>query len=463
MKPVLYFAALVGLALSTSSTFAAPTQTAQLLYQNNCAICHGANMEGGIGPTLLQHKWLHGEPSKVNLRKVISDGVPDKGMPTWSQTLSSADIDQLADYVATYANVIPAARNGVSQVTPIPDLAGFKLPKGFHISVYADGVPAARALAVSDSGIVYVGSRAAGKIYALVPKAGQGTADVVVIAEKLQAPIGVTLVNGALYVAEISRVIRFDDIDKRYASKPSFTVVKADIPNEKAHGEKVIKLGPDGKLYIPAGAPCNVCDKENSPYSKIYRMDPDGSHFEEYARGIRNTVGFAFHPKTGALWFTDNGPDRLGDNMPSCELNLAPKAGLHFGFPYCHGGVVPDPKFANGRNCDEFVAPVAKLGPHVAPLGLAFYTGTQFPPTYQGNLFVAEHGSWNRPNRIGYRIALITLYGDKVVSDTPFLEGFLRGEAVVGRPADVAVLADGSMLVSDDYGGRVWRITYDGK
>jgi len=462
MKLLPRLAALVSLALSTSSVYAAPTQAAQQLYQNNCAACHGANMEGGVGPTLLQHKWLHGEPMRANLRKVISDGVPEKGMPTWARTLSGSDIDQLAEYVATYANVIPAARNGVSQVTPIPDVGGFKLPKGFHIGVYADGVPAARALAVSDSGIVYVGSRAAGKVYALVPSPDSTTAKVVVIAEKLQAPIGVTLVNGALYVAEIGRVIRFDQIDKRYASKPSFAIVKADIPNEKAHGEKVIKLGPDGKLYIPAGAPCNVCDKENTPYSKIYRMNPDGSNFEEYARGIRNTVGFAFHPKTGALWFTDNGPDQLGENTPSCELNLAPTPGLHFGFPYCHGGVVPDPKFANGHSCDEFVQPVAKLGPHVAPLGLAFYTGKQFPESYQGNLFVAEHGSWNRPNRIGYRIALITLYGDKVVSDTPFLEGFLRGEAVVGRPADVAILADGSMLISDDYGGRVWRITYDG-
>lgn len=461
MKPTAHHAALLGLALSTSAA-GAPALTAQQLYQNNCAVCHGANLEGGVAPTLLQHKWVHGEPTKLNLQKVISNGVPDKGMPTWSAVLSAAEIERVADYVATFANVIPAARNGVSQVTPVPDLAGFKLPKGFHISVYADGVPAARALAVSASGVVYVGSRAAGKVYALVPGGDGATASVVVIAEKLQAPIGVTLVNGALYVAEIGRVIRFDDIDKRYANKPRFSVVKADIPNDKAHGEKVIKLGPDGKLYLPVGAPCNVCDKEDAPHSKIWRMDPDGSHFEEYARGIRNTVGFAFHPETKALWFTDNGPDNLGDNSPSCELNVAPRAGLHFGFPYCHGGVLPDPTFANGRTCDGFVPPVAKLGPHVAPLGLTFYTGTQFPAAYRGSLFVAEHGSWNRPNRIGYRIALLTLYGDKVVSDTPFLEGFLRGEAVVGRPADVAVLADGSMLVSDDYGGRVWRITYDG-
>lgn len=463
MKFIAYPSVLLGLTFCASGAGAAPEVPAAQLYQNNCAVCHGANMEGGVGPTLVQHKWLHGEPTRANLQKVIGNGVPDKGMPSWSPSLKSSEIEALADYIATYANVIPAARNGVSQVTPVPDLSGFKLPKGFHLSVYADGVPAARALAVSETGVVYVGSRAAGKVYALVPNAGRTTASVVVIAEKLEAPIGLTLVNGALYVAEISRVIRFDDIDKRYASKPSFTVVKADIPNDKAHGEKIIKLGPDGKLYMPVGAPCNVCDKENDPHSKIYRMDLDGSHFEEYARGIRNTVGFAFHPKTGALWFTDNGPDNLGDNAPSCELNVAPKPGLHFGFPYCHGGVLPDPTFANGHTCDEFVAPVAKLGPHVAPLGLAFYTSTQFPRAYQGNLFVAEHGSWNRPNRIGYRVALITLYGDKVVSDTPFLEGFLRGEAVVGRPADLAVLADGSMLVSDDYGGRVWRITYDGK
>ena len=464
MKPIAFFATACSLWLATVTVaFAASDVAAQQLYQNNCAACHGANMEGGVGPTLLQHKWLHGEPTKANLAKIIRDGVPDKGMPSWSAVLKEADIDALAGHLAVYAQMAPAGRHGVSQVTPIPDLSGFKLPKGFHISVYADGVPAARALAVSESGIVYVGSRAAGKVYALVPSADRATASVVVIADKLDAPIGLTLADGALFVAEIGRVIRFDDIDKRYAGKPSFKVVKADIPNDRAHGEKVIKLGPDGKLYLPVGAPCNTCNKEEAPHAKIWRMNLDGSNFEEYARGIRNTVGFAFHPQTKALWFTDNGPDNMGDNAPSCELNVAAKAGLHFGFPYCHGGVVPDPKLANGRTCDEFVAPAAQLGPHVAPLGLAFYTGSQFPSAYRHQVFVAEHGSWNRPNRIGYRISLTTLYGNKVVSVTPFLEGFLRGEAVVGRPADVAVLSDGSMLVSDDYGGRVWRITYEGK
>ncbi|USX25352.1 PQQ-dependent sugar dehydrogenase [Oxalobacteraceae bacterium OTU3CINTB1] len=463
-------------ALMIPAVHAGPTLNARQLYQNNCAACHGANMEGASAPTLGQHNWLHGAPTAANLRKVIAQGVPEKGMPSWSAILSTQQIGLLADYIAghakttaaapvltSWAKVAPATGQPVAQVTPIPDLAGFKLPAGFHINVYANGLPAARAMAVSSSGIVYVGSRAAGKVYAMVPNADKITAKVVVIAEGLDAPIGLTLLNGALYVAEIGRIIRFDDIDKRYMTKPSFAVVKADIPNDKWHGEKVIKAGPDGKLYMPVGAPCNVCETEDKPHAKIWRMNPDGSQFEEYARGIRNTVGFAFHPKTNALWFTDNGRDNLGDNSPSCELNVAPKPGLHFGFPYCHGGVVPDPELSGGRSCDEFEAPVAKLGPHVAPLGLSFYNATQFPEAYQGNLFVAEHGSWNRSKKIGYRVELITLYDNKMVSDTPFLDGFIRGEQVVGRPVDIAVIADGSVLISDDYGGRVYRVSYDGK
>jgi glucose/arabinose dehydrogenase len=470
-------ATIASLAFATASAQAAApdaTVAAEKLYQAHCAVCHGANREGAIGPTLGAHAWLHGAPTKANLVKVIGKGVPEKGMPAWSPALNAAQIGQLADYLAARAATVAVAKPAATPATAaapaakaipgVPDLDGFKLPKGFRIAVYADKLPTARGLAVSDSGIVYVGSRNAGKIYALVDHGNKHVADeVVVVAEGLSNPIGVTLLNGALYVAEIGRVIKFDDIDRRYAHKPAYTVVKGDLPDDKWHGEKVIKAGPDGKLYVPVGAPCNVCNKEDDKHSKIWRMNPDGSHFEEYARGIRNTVGFAFHPTTKALWFTDNGRDEMGDNMPSCELNVAPKAGLHFGFPYCHGGAVPDPDFANGRSCEEFEAPVAKLGPHVAPLGLTFYTGTQFPVAYRNSVFVAEHGSWNRSSKIGYRVSLITLYGSKVVTDTPFLEGFLRGEEVVGRPVDVAVLADGSMLVSDDFGGRVYRISYDAK
>ncbi|MGO4469856.1 PQQ-dependent sugar dehydrogenase, partial [Pseudoduganella sp. RAF53_2] len=248
-----------------------------------------------------------------------------------------------------------------------------------------------------------------------------------------------------------------------YASKPSYKVIKDDLPKETWHGEKYIKAGPDGKLYVPIGAPCNVCNKEDEAYSKIWRMNPDGSNWEMVARGVRNTVGFNWHPLTKEMWFTDNGRDEMGDNTPSCELNYAPKTGMHFGFPYCHGGVVPDPDFANGRKCEEFTPPAAKLGPHVAPLGMAFYTGTAFPQAYRNQLFIAEHGSWNRANKIGYQVRLITLYNNQVVSDTAFIDGFLQGEEVSGRPVDVAMLADGSMLVSDDYANRVYRITYTGK
>jgi glucose/arabinose dehydrogenase len=240
-------------------------------------------------------------------------------------------------------------------------------------------------------------------------------------------------------------------------------VVKGDLPNDKWHGEKVIKAGPDGKLYIPVGSPCNTCDRDDEVYSKIWRMNPDGSGWEMVANGIRNTVGFAWHPVTKDLWFTDNGPDEMGDNNPSCELNVAPKTGMHFGFPYCHGGVVPDPKFGAGRGCAQFTPPVAKLGPHVAPLGLAFYTGTQFPAQYRNQVFVAEHGSWNRTQKIGYKVSLVTLQGNQEVTTTTFIDGFLQGDDVSGRPVDIAIADDGAMLISDDHAGKIYRVTYTGK
>lgn len=340
-------------------------------------------------------------------------------------------------------------------------LSALKLPKGFQIAVYADKVEGARELAVTDSGLVFVGSQKAGKVYALVDTNHNGVADkVVTVAEGLNNPNGVALLNDALYVGEISRIIKFDNIEQTYASKPAYKVVKADLPTEAWHGAKYIKAGPDGKLYIPIGAPCNVCDKEDAPHSKIWRMNPDGSHWELFARGVRNTVGFTWHPQTREMWFTDNGRDEMGDNMPSCELNVAPKPGLHFGFPYCHGGVLPDPQFGKGKSCDAYVPPVAALGPHVAPLGLAFYTGSQFPEQYRNQLLIAEHGSWNRSSKIGYQVRLVTLYGNKVVSDTAFIDGFLQNEEVSGRPVDVALMPDGSILVSDDYADKVYRVTY---
>ena len=464
-KTLMLIAALSAFSQAQAAS-AIPAETHKL-YLAHCAQCHGQSLEGGVGPNLADATWIYGPPTHDSLVEIIANGVEENGMPAWSGQLSAAQISQLADYLLpANAAARKASALGVAGAAPAARPAaavppGLKLPKGFHIAVYADKVDSARELAVSPSGIVFVGSRKAGKVYALIDADKDGVAEkVVTVAEGLNKPNGVALLNGALYVAEISRILRFDNIEQSYASKPAYKVIKDDLPGETWHGEKYIKAGPDGKLYVPIGAPCNVCDKEDAVYSKIWRMDPDGSHWELYARGVRNTVGFTWHPATKEMWFTDNGRDEMGDNMPSCELNHAPKAGLHFGFPYCHGGAVPDPDFAKGKSCEQFEAPVAKLGPHVAPLGLAFYTGSQFPAAYRNQLFIAEHGSWNRSSKIGYQVRLITLYGNKLVSDTAFIDGFLQGEEASGRPVDVAVMPDGALLVSDDHAHRVYRITY---
>ncbi len=430
------------------------------LYQQNCAACHGARREGAVGPSLADASWVKVKPEKAALARFIGGGSPAAGMPAFKGTLAPAAIASISAYLLKPADA-PAAPFTAGAASNYPELASFKLPPGFRISVYSDKVPAARSMVVSPSGIVYVGSGAAGKVYALVSSKRDNVVDkVVTIAEGLNGPIGVTLLDGALYVAEIGRVIRFDNIDLSYGKQPALHVVNVSLPSDKWHGGKIIEAGPDGKLYIPVGAPCNACNKENEPYSKIFRMNPDGSGLEEFARGIRNTVGLAFHPTTRQLWFTDNGRDMLGENTPSDKLDVAPQAGMHFGFPYCAGGVIPDPEFNAGRTCSEFAEPVAKLGPHVAALGLAFNTGSHFPAQYKHQLFVAEHGSWNRAQKSGYRVALVTLHENKLVSDTVFIDGFIQDGKVIGRPVDIGFLADGSMLVSDDHGGRIYRVTY---
>jgi len=433
------------------------------VYKQYCVGCHGLHREGGVGPNLADKEWVKVKPQHEALVKFIGEGLPATGMPRWKDVLDAEKISAVASFLlnpgkdAESKDILAA---GMS-TDPYPELKKLHLPVGFSISVYSDQVESARGIVVSPTGIVFVASRATGKVFAVVDENKDGVADkVVTVVEGLDSPIGVTLLNGALYIAERSRVTRIDNIEKTYTQKPAFKIVKDDFPKDKWHGEKIIKAGPDGKLYIPIGAPCNVCDKENEPYAKIYRMNPDGSHFEIFARGIRNSVGFAWDPQTKEMWFTDNGRDLLGDNTPSCELNHAPKAGMHFGFPYCHSGILLDPEFGQGKRCEDYVPPAAKLGPHVAPLGLNFYEGTQFPEQYRNQLFVAEHGSWNRTQKIGYRVELITLVNNQVMSDTPFVEGFVQGEEVLGRPVDVAFLPDGSMLISDDFRGRLYRVTY---
>jgi glucose/arabinose dehydrogenase len=431
------------------------------IYKQNCAACHGQHREGAVGPNLADKEWLKVKPEQDSLVQFIAKGSIPAGMPAWQGVLEKEKIAAVARFLLNPEIQLGEANNNASLSDPYPELKKLRLPVGFSISVYTDQVESARAMAVTPSGIVFVASRTTGKIFAVVDSNRDYVVDkVVTVAEGLDSPIGVAYLKGSLFIAERYRVVRIDNIEKSYLKQPKWKVVKDDFPQEKWHGEKIIKAGPDGKLYIPIGAPCNVCDKENEAFAKIYRMNPDGSNFEIFAKGIRNSVGFAWEPTTKEFWFTDNGRDLMGDNLPSCELNRAPKAGMHFGFPYCHSGIILDPEFGKGRRCDEFTPPAANLGPHVAPLGLAFYEGSQFPVEYKNQLFVAEHGSWNRTQKIGYRVEFLTLADNQVVTDTPFVDGFLQGEEVLGRPVDVAFLQDGSMLISDDYRGRLYRVTY---
>jgi glucose/arabinose dehydrogenase len=340
-------------------------------------------------------------------------------------------------------------------------LQSIRLPSGFEIRVFADKVPDARSLTLGKDGTVFVGSRS-DKVYAIKYQDGQAT-QLFVIASGLNTPNGVAFHDGSLYVAEVNRVLRFDNIEAQLAKPPRPTVVSDKFPSDRHHGWKFIAFGPDGWLYVPVGAPCNICEPDPDRYANIMRMKPDGSNLEVFARGVRNSVGFDWDPVGHELWFTDNGRDTLGDEIPSCELNHAPKEGMHFGYPYCHQGDLPDPEYGRKHACSEFTPPAAKLGPHVAPLGMRFYTGSLFPADYRNNIIIAEHGSWNRSHKIGYRLARIVLKDGKVERQEIFAEGWLQGEQNWGRPVDVLVMADGSLLVSDDQAGVIYRITYRNK
>ncbi|MEP6597028.1 MAG: PQQ-dependent sugar dehydrogenase [Ginsengibacter sp.] len=336
------------------------------------------------------------------------------------------------------------------------------LPAGFSINVYAKA-EGARSLCVSPKGTVFVGTQGTGKVYAVRDENHDGKADkVYVIAKGLNTPNGVAFKDGSLFIATISTIYRLDSIESRLDNPPAPVMVYNKYPTDTHHGWKFIAFGPDGKLYVPVGAPCNICESANPVYASITRINTDGSGFEIFAKGIRNTVGFAWHPLTQELWFTDNGRDELGDDVPNDELNTAPKPGMHFGYPYCHQGNIPDPEFGKGKNCNDYAPPAKLMGPHVAALGLRFYTGNMFPPEYKNAIFVARHGSWNRSTPIGYNVAVLKMGANGNVTDPiPFAEGWLQDQHKVnGRPVDVSFLDDGSMLMSDDYNGLVYRITY---
>ena len=340
----------------------------------------------------------------------------------------------------------------------LASLDDIQLPPGFHIEEYAD-VPKARSLALGERGTLFVSTRKAKEVYAVVENE-DGSTRTIELLDGMNWPNGIAFYEGDLYVAELDRVYRYRDIEDHLEDAPEPELLDIDLPSEKSHGWRYIGFGPDGKLYIAIGAPCNICDEFG--FAQIIRVNPDGSGRETYASGVRNSVGFTWHPETQEFWFTDNGRDMLGDDLPPDELNRAHRQGLHFGYPFCHGGDIPDPKYGKLRDCADFTPPVQRLGPHVASLGVKFYTGDMFPPEYRNQVFIAEHGSWNRSKKIGYRVTLVRLEGNEAVSYEPFATGWLQNEQVSGRPVDLIVKDDGSLLVSDDFAGKVYRITWKG-
>lgn len=336
-----------------------------------------------------------------------------------------------------------------------------EVPEGFKIELFAEDVDGARQMALSESGIVYTGSRRPGKVHAMVDKDNDYKADeVVLVAEGLNLPSGVTYKDGDLYVAEVDKILRFKDIDKNYDKKPEPEVIFDRLPSESHHGWKYIKFGPDGHLYIPIGVPCNICNEEDERFGTIGRLNIETKEFELIATGVRNSVGFDWHPETKELWFTDNGRDWMGDDLPPCELNRVTENGQFFGFPYVHGNDVLDPDFGDELGERDYRKPEWEYQAHVAPLGMLFYTGDMFPEEYKNTPLVTLHGSWNRSSKVGYKVVHMPLNGNTVTAENDFVTGWLKGDEVLGRPNDIIMLPDGSILVSDDGFSKVYRVSY---
>ena len=343
-------------------------------------------------------------------------------------------------------------------------LLDLNLPEGFQIEVYARGVDGARSMAMGENGTLFVGTRTENNVYAIQDTDGDFKADNIMVLDTMEVPNGIAMRNGDLYVAQVGSLWKYPNIEEQLGGDLEKELIYDDFPTEFHHGWKYIAFGPDDKLYVPVGAPCNICNRtdEDERFSTISRMDPDGSNREIYARGVRNSVGFTWHPDSKEMWFTDNGRDMLGDDIPPCELNKVTEAGQHFGYPFCHGGIVKDPEFGDLHPCSDFVSPALQLDAHVAPLGIKFYTGNMFPSEYKGKAFIAEHGSWNRSKKVGYRIMMVDIQDGEAVSTEPFIDGWLDEveQKATGRPVDILLLKDGSMLISDDYGDAIYRVSY---
>ncbi len=369
--------------------------------------------------------------------------------PSWQQGKPAAQAESTLHPFAPHLTGRPA------KDLPVNTL---KVPAGFKVEVWVDGVPEARSLAMGDKGTLFVSSRVAGNVYAVVDKGGQR--EVKVIAKGLNLPNGVAFKDGTLYVAEISRITKMPGIEDKLDNPPAMEVVYDILPRDLPHGWKYLAFGPDDKLYFNIGAPCNICIPPDT-HANISRVNADGSGFEYFAHGVRNSVGFDWHPVTKELYFATHGRDWLGDDVPNDRFDHAPKKGLHFGFPYCHQGDIPDPEFGKGRSCAEFAAPLIKTGPHVAGNGVEFYTGSMFPPEYKNRAFLAQRGSWNRTKKIGFRVMMVTLRPGDVPKYEVFAEGWLDGDDIWGRPVYTKQMKDGSLLIADDYAGAIYRITYN--
>ena len=341
------------------------------------------------------------------------------------------------------------------------DLGKLKLPDGFQIRIVTAEVGNARQMALAQDGTLFVGSWTEGKVYAVPEALASEDPEAIVLAEDLALPSGVTVRNGDLYVAAVNRILHFPGIGQRLAPGAEYRVITDRLPDIRHHGWKYIKFGPDGRLYVPIGAPCNMCLSEDPRFATILSMDPATGDTEIVARGVRNSVGFDWHPHTQQLWFTDNGRDLLGDDVPPEEVNVLTASGQHFGYPFVHGTGILDPDFGTDADPADHVPPVVEIQAHSAALGVDFYTGARFPERYRDALFIAEHGSWNRSSKVGYQVSVIVFDGD-TPSYEPFITGWLEGESNWGRPADVLVAPDGSLLISEDQQGVIYQVTWSG-
>jgi glucose/arabinose dehydrogenase len=399
----------------------------------------GLMLAGGLG-ALVVAGW------PVLAQQATSSNEPPP--PPWAQGRPSGNI-QLAP-------VTPPPLATPADKLPVDKL---KVPKGFKVEVYASGIPNARSLRLGDKGTVFVSNRTLDKIYAIVDKGGKR--EVKVIAKDLYRPNGIALHDGTLYIAELSQISKIEKIEDNLDNTPKPTVIYSDLPKDEPHGWKYLTVGPDNKLYFNVGAPCNICLPPPT-HAQIRRINLDGSGAEVVARGTRQIVGMDWHPTLKQLYFTENARDWLSEELPNDKLNRLTQPGKdNFGYPYCHQGNIPDPEFGWGHSCDEFTKPVALLGPHSAPLGIKFYTGNAFPAEYRGQAFIARHGSWNKSKKIGGDIVVAKLNKDGTLKslDT-FLTGFIQDNNYVGRPVDLLVMKDGSLLISDDYAGAVYRVSY---